>query len=44
MDYSSSIAKNINPEAKIIFKLDRLLIDEIAEDELLSKYACLIID
>lgn len=31
-------------EAKIIFKLDRIVLDELTEDPILSKYSCLVID
>lgn len=36
--------KEVNPNAKIIFKLDRLVLDEITEDPLLEKYSCLVVD
>jgi ATP-dependent helicase HrpA len=44
VDYESSANNRANPNAKIIFKLDRLVLDEITRDELLSKYSCLVID
>lgn len=44
VDYVSSAGKEANKDAKIIFKLDRLVLDEITKDPLLSKYSCLVID
>jgi HrpA-like RNA helicase len=44
VDYVASAGKTANPQAKIIFKLDRLVLDELTEDPLLSKYSCLVID
>ena len=44
VDYAASIDKEINPEAKIVFKLDRLILDELTVDPILSKYSCLVID
>lgn len=44
VDYVASANKNANKDAKIIFKLDRLVLDEITEDPLLSRYSCLVID
>lgn len=44
VDYKASVTKKINPKAKIIFKLDRLVLDELTEDDILSKYSCLVID
>ena len=45
VDYqSSSNARRLNPDAKIIFKLDRIVLDELTEDPLLSNYCCLVID
>lgn len=40
----ASIYDKPNPSSKIIFKLDRLLLDEVIEDEQLKEYACIIID
>lgn len=40
----ASAGKVPSEQAKIIFKLDRLVLDEITEDPLLSKYSCLVID
>ena len=34
----------MNANAKIIFKLDRLVLDELTIDPVLSKYCCLVID
>lgn len=34
----------MNEKAKIVFMLDRLVLDELTEDPLLSKYSCLVID
>ncbi len=44
VDYVASAGRTVNPKAKIIFKLDRLVLDELTEDPLLSKYSCLVID
>ena len=33
-----------NPKAKIVFKMDRLVLDELTEDPNLSKYLCLVLD
>lgn len=44
VDYVASAGKQANKDAKIIFKLDRLVLDEITKDPLLSKYSCLVID
>lgn len=46
VDYVSSAGKTnqLNPDCKILVKLDRLLLDEIEEDPLLEKYSCLVID
>lgn len=44
VDYVASAGKSANKNAKIIFKLDRIVLDELTEDPLLSKYSCLVID
>lgn len=44
VDYVASAGKKVNNLAKIIFKLDRLVLDEITDDPLLSNYSCLVID
>lgn len=44
VDYVSSSGKEVNPNAKIIFKLDRIVLDELTVDPILSKYSCLVID
>lgn len=44
VDYVASVGKTVNPKAKIIFKQDRLLLDELSDDPLLSNYSCLVID
>ncbi len=44
VDYVASAGRRVNKEAKIIFKLDRPVLDEITEDNLLSNYSCLVID
>jgi HrpA-like RNA helicase len=44
VDYVASAGKTVSKEAKIIFKLDRLVLDEITEDPLLTNYSCLVID
>lgn len=44
VDYIASANRTGSKEAKIVFKLDRLVLDEITEDPLLSKYSCLVID
>jgi ATP-dependent helicase HrpA len=44
VDYMASAGKRVNQDAKIIFKLDRLVLDELTEDPVLSRYSCLIID
>ena len=44
VDYVASAGKSANPESKIIFKMDRLVLDELTEDPTLSKYSCLVID
>lgn len=36
--------KYANPKAKIVFKLDRLVLDEIVDSPLLINYSCLVID
>ncbi len=36
--------KNENPSAKIIFKLDRIALDDLIEDESLRNYSCLVLD
>lgn len=44
IDYVASAGKKANPSAKIIFKLDRLVLDQLTEDQILSNYSCLVID
>lgn len=44
VDYQASSNKSVNENAKIVFKLDRLVLDELTIDETLSKYCCLVID
>lgn len=44
VDYQTSLVNKINEKAKIVFKLDRLVLDELKVDPLLSKYSCLVID
>ncbi len=44
VDFKTSIDREICPQAKIIFKLDRLILDELTEDPLLMKYSALVID
>jgi ATP-dependent helicase HrpA len=44
VDYVASAGKSANKNAKIVFKLDRIVLDELTEDPLLSKYSCLVID
>jgi HrpA-like RNA helicase len=44
VDYKNSFDKQVSSEAKIVFKLDRLVLDELTEDRLLSSYSCLVID
>ena len=44
VDYVASAGKSASKCAKIIFKLDRLVLDELTEDNILSKYSCLVID
>ena len=44
VDYVASAGKEANPDAKIIFKLDRIVLDELTIDPLLSRYSCLVID
>lgn len=44
VDYVSSSGKRPQRNSKIVVMLDRLLLDELERDPLLSKYHCLIID
>lgn len=44
VDYVASSGSRVNPESKIVVKLDRLLLDEFENDPLLSNYSCLVID
>jgi len=44
VDYMASAGKKVNSEAKIIFKLDRMVLDELTDDPILSSYSCLVID
>jgi len=40
----ASSGKTQHPKAKIIFKLDRLVLDELVESPTLDEYSCLVID
>jgi ATP-dependent helicase HrpA len=44
VDYVASAGRKANKNAKIIFKLDRIVLDELTEDPTLQKYSCLVID
>lgn len=44
VDYATSAHKKVAPSAKIVFKLDSIVLDELTVDRELSKYSCLIID
>lgn len=45
VDYESSYNnRRLSAKAKILFKLDRILLDELTVDPKLSKYQCLVID
>jgi ATP-dependent helicase HrpA len=44
VDYSTSSHKPISASAKIVFKLDSVVLDELTSDRTLSRYSCLIID
>jgi HrpA-like RNA helicase len=44
VDYVASSEKKANPKAKIIFKIDRLVLDELIESPDLQDYSCLVID
>lgn len=44
VDYQTSLTNNVNDKAKIVFKMDRLVLDELKVDPILSKYCCLVID
>lgn len=44
VDYATSPHKPVSKTARIVFKMDALVLDEITADRLLSKYSCLIID
>lgn len=44
VDYCTVSNRRTNPRSKILVKLDRLLLDELETDPLLSKYSCLILD
>ena len=44
VDYQASENTKVNENAKIVFKLDRLVLDELTTDPVLSKYCCLVID
>lgn len=44
VDYVASAGRKPNKEAKIIFQLDRLVLDEMTNDHLLTNYSCLVID
>jgi ATP-dependent helicase HrpA len=44
VDYQTSLTSKVNEKAKIVFKMDRLVLDELKVDPQLSKYCCLVID
>ena len=44
VDYATSSYKLVSRSAKILFKLDSVVLDELTADRSLSKYSCLIID
>ena len=44
VDYVASAGRKAYESAKIIFKLDRIALDELTIDPILSKYSCLVID
>ena len=44
VDYQTSLLSEPNKNAKIVFKMDRLVLDELKIDPILSKYCCLVID
>ena len=44
MDYVASAGRQANSNAKIVFKMDRLILDELTEDGILSNYSCLVLD
>ena len=44
IDYVSSTGRKPQSESKIVFMLDRLLLDELERDPLLLRYHCLVID
>lgn len=44
VDYATSAHKQVSKLAKIIFKLDSVVLDELTVDRALSRYSCLIID
>ena len=45
VDYQASFnSRKLNKNAKIIFKLDRIVVEELERDPLLSNYSCLVID
>ena len=44
VDYVASAGKKGSKDAKILFKLDRIVLDELTEDPVLSQYSCLVID
>ena len=44
VDYQASFnSRKLNKNAKIIFKLDRIVVEELERDPLLSNYSCLVI-
>lgn len=43
VDYVATAGKIVNHRAKIIFKLDRIVLDELT-DSLVSNYSCMVID
>jgi len=44
VDYATSAHKKLASSAKIVFKLDSIVLDELTIDRRLSNYSCLIID
>ena len=44
VDYATSSHKVVSAGAKIVFKLDSVVLDELTNDRMLGNYSCLIID
>lgn len=44
VDFVASAGRKANKNAKIIFQLDRIVLDEMTIDPLLTNYSCLVID